>query len=80
MTYLWQEERGKYFYRVQTDDRLVAKKMRRRNGFHLCAQALNANLWIFSCRFSRPDIAKKTIKSITCKKPKMDSEGMFIYE
>ena len=33
MTYLWQEERGKQFYRVQTDERLVAKKMRRRNAF-----------------------------------------------
>ncbi len=80
MTYLWQEERGKQFYRVQTDERLVAKKIRRRNGFHLCGQALNANLWIFSCEFSRPDIARQTLKSITCKKPKIDCEGMFVYE
>ena len=80
MTYLWQEERGKFFYKVQTDDRLVAKKMKRRNGFHLCGHALNANLWIFTCQFSRPDIAKKTIKSITCRKPKIDSEGTFVYE
>lgn len=86
MTYLWQEERGKPFYRVQTDERLIAKKMRRRNGFRLCGQALNVDpasgtgLWIFSCKFSRPDIAKKTLKSITCKKPKMDSEGMLVFE
>lgn len=86
MTYLWQEERGKSFYKVQTDERLVAKKMRRRNGFHLCGQALNVDpasgtgLWIFSCRFSRPDIAKKTLKSITGKKVKIDTEGMFVYE
>ncbi len=87
MTYLWQEERGKIFYRVQTDERLVAKKMKRRNGFHLCGQALNtslptgqAGLWIFRCQFSRPDIAKKTLKSITCKKVKIDHEGTFVYE
>ncbi len=80
MTYLWQEERGKIFYKVQTDERLIAKKMRRRNGFHLCGQALNANLWIFSCKFSRPDIAKKTLKSITGKKVKIDFEGTFVYE
>ena len=80
MTYLWQEERGKKFYKVQTDNRLVAKKMKRRNGFHLCGFAVNASLWIFSCQFSRPDIAKKTLKSITRKNAKIDSEGMFVYE
>ncbi len=86
MTYLWQEERGKKFYKVQTDERDVAKKMKRRNGFHLCGNAMNADpvtgtgLWIFSCEFSRPDIAKKTLKSITGKNVKIDSEGIFVYE
>ena len=80
MTYLWQEERGKKFYKVQTDDKVVAKKMKRRNGFHLCSVAVNTNLWIFSCQFSRPDIAKKTLKSITGKNVKIDSEEMFVYE
>ncbi len=80
MTYLWQEERGKKFYKVQTDDRLVAKKMKRRNGFHLCGFATNDKLWIFNCQFRRPDIAKKTLKSITGKNAKIDSEGMFVYE
>jgi hypothetical protein len=80
MTYMWQEERGKKFYKVQTDNSEVAKKMKRRNGFHLSGMGLNAKLWIFSCEFSRPDIAKKTLKSITGKKAKNDSEGMFVYE
>ncbi len=80
MTYLWQEEKGKIFYKVQTDNRLLAKKMKRRNGFHLCGFAVNDSLWIFSCQFSRPDIAKKTLKSITGKNGKIDFEGIFIYE
>lgn len=80
MTYLWQEERGKRFYKVQTDDRNAANKMKRRNGFHLCAVAVNENFWIFSCEFARPDIARKTLKSIMGKKEKLDSEGMFVYE
>ena len=87
MTYLRQEERGKKYYKVQTDDKDVAKKMKRRNGFRLCGYAVNAapangttSVWIFSCEFSRPDIAKKTLKSITGKKVKIDSEGEFIYE
>ncbi len=80
MTYLWQEERGKKFYKVQTDESDVAKKMKRRNGFHLCGFAVNASLWIFSCEFSRPDIAKNTLKVITGKKAKIDSEGVFYFE
>ncbi len=79
MTYLWQEERGKKYYRVQTDDRAIAMKLKRRDGFNLCGYAVNANVWTFTCQFTRPDIAKDTIKSITGKKAKIDSEGCFIF-
>jgi hypothetical protein len=80
MTHLWQEERGKNFYKVQTDEKNIAVKLKRRNKFYLCAIALNANLWIYTCVFSRPDIAKKTLKSVTGKNPKIDSEGVILYE
>ena len=80
MTYLWQEERGKKFYRVQTNENEVAQIMKRRNGFHLCGKAMNANLWIFTCQFARPDKAKDVLKSITGKKPKIDSEGVIFFE
>jgi len=79
MTYLWQEERGKKFYRVQTDEKSIAHKLKRRNKFHLSAFAWNVNMWIYSCEFSRPDIAKKTLKSITGKNAEIDSEGIFSY-
>jgi hypothetical protein len=80
MTYLWQEERGKNFYKVQTDEKTIANKLKRRNGFSLSALAINNDLWIFCCQFTRPDIAKKTIKSVTEKNVKIDSEGVFLYE
>lgn len=80
MTYLWQEERGKRFYRVQTNEKIIADKLKRRNKFSLTAFALNASLWIYGCEFTRPDIAKKTLKSVTGKSVKIDSEGLFIYE
>ncbi len=80
MTYLWQEEKGKKFYRVQTDEKSIVDKLKRRNGFRLSAQALNSELWIFNCEFSRPDIAKKTIKSVTGKNPILDSEGVIMYQ
>jgi hypothetical protein len=80
MTYLWQEERGLKFYKVQTDEKEIADKLKRRMGFKLCAVSMNKNLWIFNCQFTRPDIAKKTIKSVTNKKVKNDSEGIFFYD
>lgn len=80
MTYLWQEERGKNIYRVQTDEKRIAHKLKRRNKFHLSAFAWNANMWVYSCEFSRPDIAKKTLKSITGKKAKVDFEGVISFE
>lgn len=80
MTYLWQLERGENFYRVQTDEKALADKMKRRNGFNQCAVSITNPLWIFSCEFSRPDIAKKVLSSITGAKPNFDSEGMIFYD
>lgn len=72
MTYLWQEEKGKKFYRVQTDDKFIADKLKRRNGFKLTAKGLNTSFWIFLAEFSRPDIARKTINNLTDKKAVME--------
>ncbi len=80
MTYLWQEEKGKNFYKVQTDEAEIAHRIKRRNGFRLSAIGMNCKLWIFNCEFTRPDRARRVIKSITDKKWRIDSEGVIIYE
>jgi len=80
MTYLWQEERGQKFYRVQTDEKLVADKLKRRNGYKLAGCSINGHsLWIFTCTFTRPDIAKKVLKSVTGQKSNIDSKGVISY-
>ena len=79
LTYLWQEEYGERYYRVQTDDKDVAKKLYRRNGFRLCGYGMNVSLWIFCCEFSRRDIARKAIESVTGENGKIDAEGMFVF-
>jgi hypothetical protein len=80
MTYLWQEERGQKFYRVQTDEKEIANKLKRRNGFKLSAWSMNGHkLWIYTCTFSRPDIAKKVLKSVTGQKLNIDSEGLISF-
>jgi len=86
MTYLWQEEKGKKYYRIQTDDGEIAKKLRKRIGVRLSGRSVNTDpltgkgLWIFSCEFSRPDRAKEALKIITGKSGKIDSEGVIFYE
>jgi hypothetical protein len=81
MTYLWQEVYGEPFYRIQTDEKCVAEKIRRRKGFNSNSIiVLNRMLWIFPCRFSRPDIARKTLMSITGVKGKIDSDGLFVFQ
>ena len=81
MTYLWQEERGRKIYRVQTDEKEVADKLKRRNGFKLIGWSIfGKKLWFFSNEYSRPDIAKKVLANVTCKKPKIDSEDVIFYE
>jgi len=62
---MWQEERGKKYYRFQTDEREIANKMKRRNKFELVGWGDNCELWIFQSIFSRPDIARNAFKSIT---------------
>lgn len=81
MTYCWQEERGQKIYRVQTDDKVIANKLRRRKGFTPSGTVItNRELWMFKVKFSRPDIAKKTLASVTGCTPQIDSEGMVSYE
>lgn len=79
MTYLWQEERGKKYYKIQTDEKEIARILKRRNKFTLSAVGLNKNIWIYSCEFSRPDIAKKVLNNVTRKKGVLDSEGVFVF-
>ena len=81
MTYMWQEERGKKYYRFQTDEREVANKLKRRNKFEIVGWGVNCELWIFQAIFSRPDIARNAFQSITGRKAEYDDrEEIFFSE
>lgn len=79
MIYMWQEEKRKPYYRFQTDDRKAMEKMKRRGRFKLAGEASNCELWIFACRFSRPDIAKKTLKALAGGEVKYDKNEEIYY-
>ena len=79
MTYLWQEERGKPFYRFQTDDYKIAAKMKGRKKFTLAGRGMNTPLWIFIAEFSRSDIARKALKALTGNSVKTDKKENILF-
>jgi hypothetical protein len=70
MTYMWQEQRGVLIFKFQTDEKLIADKMKRRQKFSLTAYGMNCPLWIYRAHFTRPDLARAALKSLTGKKVK----------
>ena len=79
MTYLWQEQRGKPFYRFQTDDYKIAAKMKGRKKFTLTGRGINCSLWIFQAEFSRSDIAKQVLKTLTGNSVKIDQKDNIMF-
>lgn len=64
MLCFWQEEKGKPYYRFQTDEKKLADKMKRRKKFKLTAWGMNCDLWIFITVIPKPFIAKKMFKAL----------------
>lgn len=79
MTYMWQEERGKPFYRFQTDEREIHNRMKRREKFKLVADGANCNLWIYQATAARSDIARKMLKTLSGSKVNFDSKDDIFY-
>jgi len=64
-TCMWQLERGKPYYEIQTEDPAIKNKLKRRKNYSmLSTRGVNCNLWKFSAYFKRPDIAKKIFGGI----------------
>ena len=79
MTSMWQEEKGKPYYRFQTDEKEISDKMKRRNKFELSAWGVNCSLWIYTVEFPRPIRAKEALKSLTNKSVKFDENKEIYY-
>ncbi len=79
MVYMWQEQKGRPYYRFQTDDKDIADKMKRRNKFNLTARGWNCNLWIYLTTFNRPQIAKNALKTLTGNSVKFDKNKNIFY-
>ena len=65
MTCMWQEERGSKYFKFQTDNPEIAKRMRQRKNFKLVSWGVNCNHWIFQTKFYKPQNARRTLKALT---------------
>lgn len=72
-TSLWQEQRRKSYYRIQTDDPVVARKLRRRTTFELVCNGVNKSIWIFRGTYSTPYKAKISLQRLTGQKIRKDT-------
>lgn len=79
MTFMWQEERSKHFYRFQTDEKEIHYKMKRREKFNLVGDGVNCNLWIYQTVITRPDVAKKILKTLSGSKVNFASKDDIFY-
>lgn len=61
---MWQEERGKPYYRFQTKNREVANRMKRRNKFKQVGWGVNCDWWIYQAVFGKPETARKALKAL----------------
>ena len=73
ITSIWQEQRRKPYYRIQTDDPAVIRKLRRRITFKLVCCGINTALWIFRGTYSTPYKAKISLQRLTGQKVKKDA-------
>ena len=64
-TFIWQMERRKPLYRIQTNDHHIARKLKKRPNAKLCCYGVNAPFWIFQLSYSSPSYAVIGLSNIT---------------
>jgi bifunctional DNase/RNase len=79
MISMWQLFRGEKYFWFQTDSKEVVNKMKRRNKFRLVSYSVNRDLWIFEAIFTRPDIARKALKTLAGNVVKFDKKEDIFY-
>jgi len=62
--YLWKELPGETFFRIQTNDRCIADKLKREK-FHLIGTGLNCKLWIFRFKCKNTKNALLILQGLT---------------
>ena len=78
-TYIWQVEPRKKYYRIQTNDHRVSRKLKKRPNAKLCMYGVNAPFWIFELSYNSPKYAVIGLSNITgADVEETDDMGVFV--
>ena len=76
--YLWKELPSSNWWRIQTNDPAIIRKLDRRQTATRCLWGLNIRLVVFRSQYYSSIEAKKSLKQLTGQKLKKDAEsGVF---
>ena len=65
ITSMWQEQRGKPYYRIQTNDPRSVRKLLRRQSCKISCEWLNRYEYQFVTKYSTPQKARMSLKRLT---------------
>ena len=80
-TYIWQEQKRYPYYRIQTTDHRVARKLKQRDNSKctLASYGINSPVWVFRIKYSSPNKARKVLANINHANAEKTAEtGIFV--
>jgi hypothetical protein len=77
--YIWREVSNDNWWRIQTTDPRVKKKLQRRKNARLTMQCLNHPMMVYRLQFYSPQKAKQSFQRLTGQKLKKDTENGVFY-
>ena len=81
MSYLWRELSNDKYWRIQTTDPIIKKKLKRRRTAKLVGECFNHRMVIYRLQYYTPQKAKQSFQRLTGQKIKKDSDdGVFYAE
>ena len=79
ISYLWREVSSDNYWRIQTTDPLVKRKLSRRNTAKLVGECFNGPIMIYRLQYYTPQKAKQSFQRLTGQKIKKDSDNNVFY-
>lgn len=64
-TYMWQEQRGKPYYQIKSNDPRIIRKLLRRQSCRISCQELNRYGYQFVTTYTTPQKARQSLKRLT---------------
>ena len=79
ISYLWREVSSDNYWRIQTTDPFVKRKLSIRNTTKLVGECFNGPIMIYRLQYYTPQKAKQSFQRLTNQKIKKDSDNDVFY-